>query len=120
MITTSEQAQERLDAITAEFENRFTLGPDGNSAFAATGEPFIVYSLGGIQLEGEIYPSAETAEAALAAYKNILDSFPSDGMTLYWRTRPEIKYRAENEYTPTGWYLYSRFLVSNKPRAGHA
>lgn len=69
-MTTSEQAQTLLDAIVEEFERRFIPGPDGNSAFAATGEPFVVYSLCGVQSEGDIFPRAETAEAALDAFKD--------------------------------------------------
>jgi hypothetical protein len=129
-----------LDETVAEFEKGFTLGPEGNYRFAATGEEYVVVCTGGVKPEGECSPvfcgSPELAVVlwlqAAVAYAKLRMVTAVSGFTLYWRIRPELdgayflavdengrtKLRLSDRkfYTRKLYRVYSRFLVSDWPQ----
>lgn len=115
---------EKLRVATVEFESQFIIGPAGNTAFAATGEPFLVCGqFGPIEEGSHITPMSGTDDAAIAAWKMAAMALfqITPNSVLYWRSKPEIAYlsaRKKSRYyeaRPAGWTIYSRFLISDKP-----
>lgn len=93
------EVRQLLAAAVAEFEAGLTIGPDGCSTLAVTGETFAVCCT---------TPCATAQEAIDQWAKAATALFPITPMSiLYWRIRPEIDYQRK-----LGWRIYSRFLIS--------
>lgn len=111
---TREEAQKLLDAKCTQFEKGLIVslerGPRPSKA--PTGEDYVVITSGG---------TVTTAATAIAAweeqfgtYATRFDPLPDElPYVLYWRVPPEIDtFKGE-------WRVYSRCLISNKPRLSH-
>lgn len=124
---------DELDEAIAHVESRFTIGPDGVTSRAPTGELYVEVCTGGTKDEGERRPcwcltpelAVEFWSAAVWKYAG-LHGPDQDRKTLYWRIRPEL----ESLIVPSGhpaivpdmklWSVYSRLLISNKPAISSA
>jgi len=123
-----------LDEAQREIESKFTLGPEGNHQFSATGEEYAEIVSGG-RLEEYKYPCYCTSiEAAVRLWKEAVEKYTSERTgTLYWRVKPEIdltfifipvdekgEYNGHPEFRDSAvrptWRVYSRLLVSDKPQ----
>jgi hypothetical protein len=127
----------KLEDARADIERRFTMGPQGNYRYAATGEEYVQVSTGGLQKEGRRGPGYYSTPAgavrawrdAVLKYAKLCDSQISS-KTLYWRNPPELDSqdyisvegstsndKAYREAcTITLWRVYSRLLISDKPQ----
>lgn len=107
-----------LELAVANFEFPLTVGPDGDSRFAVTGEEFVQCTQFGRYTEGDECGLSPTADGAIEHWSDAARSiFPiTDNSVLYWRIRPEIRFVCASRYGPSGWQIYSRFLISDKPR----
>jgi hypothetical protein len=113
----------------------FTLGPQGNYYQAPTGEPYVTVVSGGVKLEGECFPClCSTPELAVKLWLEAMGEYaaPDKGKTLYWRAPPEIDEiymmpvggdgssshdpDTRRALTRKAYVVYSRVLVSGKPR----
>ena len=135
------QANAALAEATAKFEALFTEVLMGKpSRISQTGEEYTEVTNDGPSIEGEgwsvydfltdkrvrgatIHATATGAieqwlESATKIASPLLESRPA----LYWRIKPEIDYGHFELYATNGlcrvptWKVYSRFLISSKPR----
>lgn len=83
----------------------------GNCAIAPTGERYITLTAFGERAEGETITGPRyTRENAGEAYLGALRAYAAGKAgTVYWRRHPEL------EHWSTGWNVYSRLLISDKP-----
>lgn len=119
-LITSEQAHE-FGRIVSDFEKHFreVWLYDGRhpAHISPTGEEYRCYSAHGERGEGEASSASVTADDALKSLDLVLRSLvPATPSSLYWRTKPEIAFvRKVSSYCDEGWFIYSRFLISDKP-----
>jgi len=129
--------QERLDQAVEEFERGRDIYPDvGDYSLCPTGEPYLVFTCGGVKQDGERSKVfCTTAESAIQYWIAEFEKYAANHSgRLYWRCRPEIEVarcRPEIEvarYIPTGlphptpvgltvefWQVYGRACISSKP-----
>ena len=131
-----------LDEALAEIEAMVTVCPErGNQALAPTGEPYIELLSGTTKEQGDRFPAwCASPEIAIALWlRSIRDYVKAapEGSTLYWRVFPELGGRplfnidgitinqdgslacspeGRRALTHEYFAVYSRLLVSNKPR----
>lgn len=108
---TQTAAEAALAKVVSEFERHFVAIDVYKSmrpkpAYAPTGELYVEHRHG----------PCDTIEAVVASWeataKNIRLNSP-EGATLYWRVRPEIAH--VRSFGHKAWWIYSRFIVSDKP-----
>lgn len=94
----------------------------GDNWLSPTGEPYVALCNHGIKPEGEAFVVAPTEVAAVDEWQAAFRKYSSaHSGTLYWRNYPEVVFIEVDEYTPkSGWGVYARLLISNKPRERHA
>lgn len=98
----------------ADFEAHFTVThlyewKEPKAARTPTGELYHEYRHGPCSdYNGVVASWVATAEAARRA--------APEQSTLYWRVKPEISYWGGNFGVTRGWWIYSRFIISSKPR----
>jgi hypothetical protein len=112
-----------LARATAEFESKFVSVYEfdrnsPNPSQSPTGERYqeIIEGAGpqvGDRPTGRFQSSDDAIKSWLS---RILMMVPSEPSSLYWRVRPEINCFPRSRYNPGGWAIYSRFLISDKPR----
>jgi hypothetical protein len=115
-----EMPQRLLDEVRKRLEAHFTVYPFvGTSGIAPTGENYCEIVSG---LRPEVLHA--TPEDAIADWEKLIDTYatqfdplPDEGRyTLYWRIMPEIDYwEGSPDHPRTGWKVYARLLISNKP-----
>jgi len=114
MRTDTEKAAAQLEREVREIVAPFKRGPDGDSTFAANGEPFVLFTSNGMTVEGarrEWHGSPfEAVEAYLVHLRAYADRHAA-GDTLYWRHRPEI----ERAHRCAKWSVYSRLVIGAAP-----
>lgn len=133
------QSQEHLDICVRALEDLFTVGPDGTTAFAPTGEPYVAYFCDGPKAQGSAgqwfdpvegrYRAGATlhldVDNAVRAFvwmmRNERDRIGGKP-TLYWRRRPELGHFYREIIAGNGatyripvWDVYARFLMTHKP-----
>lgn len=133
------QHQELLNIKVRAIEELFTVGPDGTTALAPTGDLYEVYGCDGPRGEGAmgqyfdlitgrwrpggtIHLAPETAINAFVDMMTNLRRRLRGKPTLYWRTRPELGhfYRVIESadgmsYRLPVWDIYARFLATHQP-----
>lgn len=109
-------AQAILDADTAEIDARLDAREGWIGPRCQTGEPYVVYALGGLKPEGHASPLAPSAGDAMAAWKEqtaILRQPKAEGQRLYWRRRPMVMVHSGG--ADTGWSISARFCLTSAP-----
>lgn len=120
-MTTEENIGTPTVAEMIEFiENLVPVWPEiGDCSTAATGEPYITFTIGGVLAEGESTPLLATSESA--ACKWFLDSFLRYALdkrgTLYWREKPNLQVQKTVPLSSL-YGIWARLLISDKPVLG--
>jgi hypothetical protein len=118
-------AEELLEAATAEFEKTFShvqMGKEGPifRHVDGTQHDYIQVCSGGVRSDGEEMLLCDTPEEAIKSWYDSLQPFKGKKY-LYWRIKPEIAQdKNERDFTRGGkvknptfgkWKVYSRFRV---------
>jgi hypothetical protein len=101
---TLEEAVALLEKGREVYEGLDAVGKEWSES--ATGEPFVVKTSAG---------KYKTKEAAIVSWFVAARGYAAHKAgAIYWRIRPEV------ESGLTGWHVYARLLVSDKPRLSTA
>jgi hypothetical protein len=107
--------------LRAKMEQRVgAVGPSGLCAFAVTGEPFVVFAIGGPVDEGASQALVATSvDHALrhfwldyCRYLDLLTAGDCRGFVLYWREFPNVQ-QSDGYFS-----IWARLLISDKPFTG--
>lgn len=83
---------------------------------AVTGERFDILVSGGIKQEGCVTQVYVTPQEAVDAYKSAFGEYIKGKKgKIYWRAKPQIVTQRSNDLEITGYFVYSRILISENP-----